>query len=235
MIDIGVARHLLRRHVRRRAERGAERGERLPLFGTARGREGFRDSEVRDRARAAGKKNVVRLDVAMHDAVGLRVCECLRDVGENADDFRNRQRSSCEPRPKRLALHERHHVIRQSIDFARAEHRHDVRMLQSCRELDFALEPLGVDSRCELREQHLEHDRAFERVVLGEKDARHSAAAQFSDDRVGGAERFLKLVGEFGGHGPSVPAMWKAQESLVRAMSENRIRTDPPTEYGALS
>ena len=82
-------------------------------------------------ADAAGEQHVVGLDVAVHDAALVRVGERLRDVAQDA-----RSTSAigsgprAEPRAQRLALDERHRVVRQAVDLAGREHRHDVRMLE---------------------------------------------------------------------------------------------------------
>ena len=50
----------------------------------ARRRERLRDAEVGDHGGAAGEQDVVRLDVAVHDAALVRVGERLRDFAQDA-------------------------------------------------------------------------------------------------------------------------------------------------------
>ena len=74
------------------------------------------DAEVGDDRRAAGEQHVVRLDVAMDDAALVRVRQRLRDVAQDADRLGDRQRARArEPRAQRLALDERHRVVRQAV------------------------------------------------------------------------------------------------------------------------
>ena len=94
----GIARRLLGRHVRRRADRRAELRERRAGRRRRRGRDGLRDAEVGDDRRAPGEEDVVRLDVAVHDAALVRVGERARDV---AQDARPPRRSDSGPRPSR--------------------------------------------------------------------------------------------------------------------------------------
>ena len=123
--------------------------------------ERLRDAEVGDGRRAAGEQDVVGLDVAVDDAVArarTRAPSRRRARMLTTSVIGSGPRG--EARAQRLALHERHHVVRQPVDFAGREHRHDVRMLQPRRELDLALEPLGVHARGELGQEHLDDDGA---------------------------------------------------------------------------
>ena len=91
MVDVGIGGGLLGRHVERRAERRAGVGERVPSRSPPRAprrAERLGDAEVGDRGRAAGEQDVVRLDVAMHDAALVRVGERARDVLEDRDRLR---------------------------------------------------------------------------------------------------------------------------------------------------
>ena len=98
---------------------------------------------------------------------------------------------------------ERHRVVRHAVHLPRREHGHDVRMLQPRRELDLALEPLGVDAGQQLRRQHLHDDVPPQRLLARHEHARHAAAAELALDRVRRAERVLQLVakGHWAGEG----------------------------------
>ena len=84
LIDVGIARCLLGRHVRRRAEGGAELGDCRSASIEARRVDRLGNPEVGDDGDAIRDQHVLRLDVAVHDALVVRVCECARDVGEEA-------------------------------------------------------------------------------------------------------------------------------------------------------
>src|SRR6185437_10030108 len=75
-IDRAVARRLLRTHVRRRPEQHARLRESLGT-GLA---QCVRDAKIRHDAVAVEQENVLRLDVAMHDPLTVRVVESVCDV-----------------------------------------------------------------------------------------------------------------------------------------------------------
>ena len=143
----------------------------------------------------------------MDDAAAVRVDERARDVLENAHRFAHGERAARQPRAQRLALDERHDEERQphaagpavaGRGFAGAQHRHDVRMLQRGREHDLALEPVDRDGGRELERQHLDDDRATERVVARDEHGRHAAAPELSLEGVAGAQGSLEFVSKNG-------------------------------------
>ena len=73
----------------------------------------------------------------------VRVAERARHITEDADRFELRWGpaggQSC---PQRLAFHERHGVVRQSVRIAGGEHRHDARVGKLSGKHDLALEAL---------------------------------------------------------------------------------------------
>ena len=124
-----------------------------PSFrGRARRADRLRDAEVGHRRGTAGEQDVVRLDVAVHDAALVRVRRAPSATSRRmptASAIGSGPRAS--RRAQRLAFDERHRVVRQAAHLARGEHRHDVRMLESGGELDLALEALDVDAGAEFR------------------------------------------------------------------------------------
>jgi hypothetical protein len=125
------------------------------------------------------------------------------DVAEDADDLGDWQRPRGQAGAQGLALHEGHDVIRQAVHLARRQHGNDVRMLQPRRQLDLALEPLGVDACGKLGVEHLDHDGASQGVIVREEHTRHPASAQLADDREARPQRRLELFSEFGGQNSS--------------------------------
>ena len=60
----------------------------------ASGGDGFGDAEVGDDRGAAGEENVLRFDVAVDDAFGVRGGERARDVAHDGDDFGDGERAA---------------------------------------------------------------------------------------------------------------------------------------------
>ena len=116
-----VARRLFRRHVRRSAERSADRGHGVVRERGAADR--LRDAEVGHYGRVPGQEHVVGLDVAMRDALGVRVLERSRNVAQDRDRLRYRQLAVRQSLAQRLALDVRHPVIREAVDLSRGNQR----------------------------------------------------------------------------------------------------------------
>jgi hypothetical protein len=81
----------------------------------ARGRNGFRDSEVGDGGAAAREQHVVRLDVAMHNAVTVRELERARHVAQDPRLPADGERTARQPRAQRFTLDIRHREPRQPV------------------------------------------------------------------------------------------------------------------------
>ena len=131
----------------------------------------------------------------MHDATLVGVGERLGHVAQESDGISDRQRiRPRQPRAQRFAFDERHRVIGEALRLSRGEHRHDVRVLQLGGEQDLTVEPLDVHAGGEFLGQHLHHDFPPQRCFFGDEHPRHSAAAEFALERVGGTKRGLQLV-----------------------------------------
>lgn len=197
MVCVGVASGLLGGDVGRRAKRRPDRRQRGVLALAAGCGHGLGNPEIGHRGRTAREEDVVRLDVAVHNAVRMGVLQSPRDV---AQDGHRLGQAHCaiarEAGPERLALDERHRVVRQAVGFARRQHGHDVWVLEARRDLDFAPETFGTDLCGELRRQHLYDDLAAERGFFGDEDLGHPAAAEFTLKRVGVAEGRLESVAQ---------------------------------------
>ena len=90
-----------------------------------------------------GEQDVVRLDVAVHDAARVRVGEGARDVAQDADDFGDRERSPVgQATPERFALDERHGEVRQPSASPAASSGTMLACCSDAASLDLALEPL---------------------------------------------------------------------------------------------
>ncbi len=187
---------LLGRHVGDRAERGAREGEivarrhRLELRGRRRDRPPLpahlREAEVEDlRLPARRHPQVGRLDVAMHDALGVRRLERVRDLDRDGEDLVHRHRPPSHHLGQGLAVEQLHHdevlllVLLDRVDRADAgvvERRGGARL---------ALEPLErARVPRHLGAQELERHAPPELRVLGLVDDAHAAAAELADDGV---------------------------------------------------
>ena len=140
-----------------------------------------RDAEIRHERVTTGEHDVLRLDVAMHDALRVRVAKCVGHFECDHDCVLDRKRPlPVETVAQRLALHEGHHIVEQAERGARIEQAEDVWMLELGGETDFALEPLPADGRGELRQQHLDGHLAPVPDVRGQIDGRHAAAPKLA-------------------------------------------------------
>jgi hypothetical protein len=137
---------LFRRHVRRRPQNDTGRrrrqvDRRVTLMVERRGGERLRDAEVRHDGVPVGQQHVLGLEVAVHDPPGMRVLECVGDLANEAHHDRYRERTLAgEADTQRLALDERHRVVRQPGNLASRVQCDDVWVLQPRGQRDLAFE-----------------------------------------------------------------------------------------------
>ena len=188
LIELLAAR-LLGRHVRRRAHaRAVLRELHLRLRLTAHGRGGvleLREAEIDDLRRALGRdEDVLGLEIAVHDALVVRLRERERDAARDGEEALERQRLADEVAAQRLALDELHREVRAPVRLADLVDRDEVRVRHGGRRARLAQEagaPSGIAR--DLFAQHLQRDRAAEALVVGEVDDAHAAAPELGDDR----------------------------------------------------
>src|SRR5215207_7188827 len=102
----------------------------------------------------AGQEHVFRLEVAVDNAVGVRVSERRGDIVKQVDRLGDTElRLAFEPASQRLAGDERHTVVRTSARIARSQHRYDERMLEAGGDEDFSSKAFDGDATCELGRQ----------------------------------------------------------------------------------
>ncbi len=200
IVDVGIARGLLRRHVRRRANLCPGLRDRRLTGEGRRGANRAGDPEIGDHRCAFAQQHVLGLDVAVDDPLPVRVRERPGDVAQHTLGLVQRQRSRLQPLPERRAGDIGHRIVRQSVDVTRRQQGDDMRVLKTRGEPDLALEALRRHAGAQVRRQQLDHDVSAESPVLGEKDARHAAAAQLSLDGVRRSQRVLQTVAEVVGH-----------------------------------
>ena len=196
MIDIGIPRRLLWRHVGRRPHRHARRGQIAPLI--RRRGHGFCHTEIRHERVFCGQQHVVRLDVAMDDPVLVRKRECVNHVPDQTNGISDRQLTRArQPGPQRLALDERHHEIQEPFGFARIVQRQDVGMGQFRCNGDLAEKPLRAQRRRQFRAQDLYGDLPVVLHVLREEYGRHAAGTDFALDVVQSGQGRFQAVEMF--------------------------------------
>ena len=168
-------RRLLRRDVIRRPGRRTARLGRVPGAGG--------DAEVTQPGAAVrGEPDVVRLHVAVHDAVRVRMRERVGELAAHAQDLGQRQpvvRAGREPVGERPAGHEARDDVERLVVLDRVVHRDHVRVVAEPRhEARLAPHPgAHLRSRRALagaRERH----GPIEREVMGQPDLLGAAAAE---------------------------------------------------------
>jgi hypothetical protein len=91
----------------------------------------------------AGQHDVVRFDVAMNHAAGMRIresAERMSDVAESIGGPHSHRSQRC---GKAHAIHEFHYQRDAVLHAQRGSHGHDVRMIETGQNPDFAQESLG--------------------------------------------------------------------------------------------
>ena len=178
-VDVGLrlrrrARRLLGRLVVRRA--GGQPGG-------LDGAEHDRDAEVAEAGGAVAREpDVVRLDVAVHDVVGVRVGERVRDGAAGAQHIRHRHPAAGrggERRRQRAAVHVAHDDVQLPAVVERVEDGDHVRVVaEPGHEPRLAPHPLAHLLARGARERPRDRDRPLERQVVGEPDLLGAAAAE---------------------------------------------------------
>ena len=131
------------------------------------------------------EKNVLGFDVAMDDAARVRVLQRARDLARDPHRVLHGELSFArEPIAQRLAVHERHDVIQRSFRFARIVRGKNVRMRQSGRDLDLAMEPVRAHGRGQIGVQQLDGDLAIELGIDAQVNGRHSPPTKLALDTV---------------------------------------------------
>jgi len=190
VIDVGIGGRLFRRHVCGRAQGNAERRERGL---TARGAHRLGHAKVGDHSVLAADEHVVRLDVTVHDALGVGIGQGVHHIAEDSHHLGDRQLTLArELGSQRFTGDERHHIVEQVVRGAGREELHDMRVLQRRRQLDLAPEPLDVHAGGEVGREHLDDDPAAERGLLRKEHTAHAAATELLLDAIGAPDGALE-------------------------------------------
>ena len=130
------------------------------------------------------EEDVLRLDVAVNHAPGVRVVERQRDLLQQARGIERRQRSlRCETLGQRLAVDVPHHEEDDAVLLVGAVDGDDVGVRELCRGPGFAQEPVAHSRRLgQMRGQHLDRDFPVKIDIDREIDDAHPAATELSQD-----------------------------------------------------
>ena len=189
VIDVAPAGGLFRREIRGRPDDRGCRGDCLIARGAR--FKGARDAEVGQEHVAARQQHVVRLDVSMDDALGVRVGERVGQLAQDRRRVGQRQLPLApQSRPQRLAVDVRHHVEERVTGRAGIEERKDVRMLEVRRGPDLGDEPIGADTGDDLGLHDFQRDQAIVPEVVREIHAGHTTRTQDAVDPVMACEGF---------------------------------------------
>ncbi len=145
------------------------------------------DAEVRQaHGPRRRKQDVVRLDVAMNQARGVRDFQRRAAVGHDAScDQPIVRPDAAYALTSALGIDELHHHVARAAVFADVVDGDDVGVAEPAGDLGFAHEALdGVGAIQERLGQELHSDRALQGQVLGFVDGGHAAAANAAQDAV---------------------------------------------------
>ena len=146
---------------------------------------GARDPEVGEHCVAIGEQDVLRLHVAMHEALPMREVEAGAHLLCDAERVLYGQRPALEqPLAQRAAGHVWLDVVQHPGGFARVDEWDDVWVGKLCGDADLAQEPRRAERRGDLRPQDFDGNFTAVLFLVGEIHGRHAAASQLTLDRV---------------------------------------------------
>jgi hypothetical protein len=166
---------------------------RSPAASTARA-----DAEVGEHTPLAPEQDVLRLDVAVDDAVPVGIPQRLRHFMGDPHGLGQRELGLArQPLPQRLPVHERHGEPEMAGRLAGIVHGEDVRVVETRSQLDLPKEPLGAQRLRQLGMENLQGDRTVVPEIASEVDRSHAAAPELALDDVavgqGGPETVYDL------------------------------------------
>ena len=192
VVEQGVGGCLFRSHVGRRAERHTRGRQRLPAGRLA---HGLGDAEVRHQGVLSGDQHVVGLDIPMHDAVLVGVCQRIHDLTKDPHRGTHRQLPfALELGAERFPLDVRHDVVQETVGLTRVVEWQDVWVSELRGDFDFAEEPLRPQSGGQVRTENLDRNPPIVLQVVGEVDDRHTAGPNLTLDAITVLESGLEAL-----------------------------------------
>src|SRR5512143_899319 len=183
------------------------------------------DAKIRDNRMTGLEQDVLGLDVAMDDLVGVGVAERVGYLLRDLEGVVQRELwLAGQPIAERFPLHVRHDVIKKGpipspplAGHPAVEQRQAVRVAERGGDLDFTQKPLGAERGDDFWTEDLYCHVAVVLSVLGEVHRGHAPVAELALDRVAAGERSLEAVRRLG-HG-AVPL------SAAGSSHQGRTRT----------
>jgi len=131
------------------------------------------------------EQDVRRLDVPVDHSLLVRVREGIGHFPGNLQGLFDRKRA-LPPQPvlQRLSFHVRHHVVQETVRFARVDQGEDARVGKTGHDLDLTQESRVAYRSRQLRVQDLQSHLAIVLQVHCQVHRRHPATADLSLDRV---------------------------------------------------
>src|SRR5439155_4188030 len=157
--------------------------------------DGARDPEIGYNRVRARQQDVLGLDVAVDDPLGMGERERVGDVARDVQRVFERQPPlPYQAMPQRFSLDVRHHVVEQPVYLPGGKDRHDVGMAEVRGDVDFANEPLTQETRGHLRIEHFDRDAAMRMLLHRQEHPGHAAGADLAFDVVTGGQALAQGV-----------------------------------------
>ena len=155
----------------------------------------FRQPEIRHlHAPAAVEQNVLRLDVAVDDALVVGELQRVANLRHDGQRLARRNAAGVEQLPQVHAVHEFHEEIKQAVRPAEFVNRHDAGMIELRQRLGFAGEAFGKRGVvADAGRQNFQRDDAVQFLLPRLVNRAHAALADEFEDF-----ELRKLGGEFG-------------------------------------